>query len=160
MTFRLHFSLAHVLLPLIGLVALSVGWPVGCASDPYRDRTETIKRHVKSFYDHLQDGRVAAAITENERIEAIAAEAGAEMLRRGRPAADNRLDRDAWIVRTAHEAAAENWLALARYLSIKGRYSEARAAYQRVLSEYRDPGFRAFAEQARLGLKDLEILHP
>jgi hypothetical protein len=155
-----HRALFRVHIASVLMLALLAAMTAGCTKDPFRQRTDAIKDHVKAFYDHLQAGRVGAAVVENERIEGMAAAAGADVLRRGRPVADNQVDRDWLIVKAANEAAAENWLALARYLTIKKRFSEARAAYGRVLDGYDESAYRAYTEQARRGIKDLDVLNP
>ena len=146
---------------LIAVVALSAGLPAGCATDTYQQRTDTLKAHVKNFYDDLAADRVGSAVTENERIEAIAAEAGADVRRRGRPVADNRMDRDWMLVKTARETAAENWLALGRYFLIKKQYDQARGAYRRILADdFRDPAYRVYVEQAERALRDVDVINP
>ena len=155
--FGLHgmtFARVGVALALVATLA------AGCATDPLRDRANVIKDRVKAFHDHLYADRVRAAILENERIEALAAFIEADVVRRGRPMADNRLDKDWLAAKTAREAAAENWLTLGRYLALKNRAEEARAAYRRLLSTYSTADYRAQQEQATGGLQDLEIMSP
>ena len=140
-------------------MALPAALPVGCAKDTYQQRTNVLKDHVKKFYDDLAAGRVGSAVAENERIEAIAAEAGNDVRRRARAVADNRMDRDWMMVKTARETAAENWLALGRYFLIKKQYDQARGAYQRVLvDDFRDPAYHVYTEQAEQGLHDVDLI--
>lgn len=131
---------------------------LGCAQDPYQRRADAIKDHAAAFYNHLEHGRVSAAIIENERIEALASELGQQILQRRRQPAANEVDREWAMLTTAREAAAENWLALARYFTRTKRYEEARGTYQRILSSYSEPRFRQYRDQARLGLRDLDMI--
>jgi hypothetical protein len=131
---------------------------LSCAYDPHQRRAETIKDRAAAFYSHLERGRVTAAIIENERIEALASELGQEILQRRRQPADNEVDREWAMLTTAREAAAENWLALARYFMRTKRFEEARGTYHRVLSSYNEPRFRQYRDQARIGLQDLDMI--
>jgi tetratricopeptide (TPR) repeat protein len=131
-----------------------------CAQDLYHQRITAMKDHTRNFYTHLQADRVHAAVIENERIEAIASTAGAETLQRSHTRGSTDLDPNWELVRTAYQAAAENWLNLGRYLMHHKRYDEARAVYRRVLNVYADPLYRTYAEQAKAGLKDVDILNP
>jgi hypothetical protein len=132
----------------------------GCAHDVYRERTDAIKDHVKAFYAHLEADRVQAAVHQNEQIEAIGVEMGDRIRRRAHQPGSNEVDRDAVLVRTAYDAAARNWLALARYLTLKKQYDQARSTYQRVVDTYDAQPFRVYAEQAGRGLKDLSMVAP
>src|SRR5581483_354189 len=146
-----HRFISHIGF-LIAVVALSAGLTAGCATDTYQQRTDTIKTHVKTFYDDLAANRVGSA---------IAAEAGADVRRRGRPVADNRMDRDWMMVKTARETAAENWLALGRYFLIKKEYDQARGAYRRILADdFRDPAYHVYVEQAERALRDVDVVNP
>ena len=144
------------------LAVLSIGFFItllpGCASGVHQRRADTIKDHAAAFYNHLEHGRVSAAIIENERIEALAAELGQEILQRRRHPADNEVDRDWAMLTTAREAAAENWLSLARYFVRTRRFEEARGTYQRILSSYSEPAFRQYRNQAQIGLRDLDMI--
>ena len=143
----------------IGVAVALVGTlAAGCATDPLRDRTSAIKDRVKAFHDQLYADRVRAAVLENERIEALASSIEADVVRRGRPVADNQLDKDWLAAKMAREAAAENWLTLGKYLMLKKRYEEARGAYQRLLSTYTTADYRSQQEQAARGLQDVEML--
>ena len=132
----------------------------GCAHDVYRERTNAIKDRVKAFYTHLEADRVQAAVHQNEQIEAIGVEMGDRIRRRVHQPGSNEVDRDAVLARTAYDAAARNWLALARYLTLKKQYDQARKAYQRVVDSYNAQPFLVYAEQAARGLKDLSMLAP
>src|SRR5919204_3327813 len=101
---------------IIGWIAAGLWLMImlSCAQDIQQRRATTIKQHVRAFYDDLAADRVAAAITENEQIEAVASVIGQEILQRRHQPADNQIDRDWLMLRTAKEAAAENWLALGR----------------------------------------------
>jgi DUF1680 family protein len=131
---------------------------LSCVQDRHQQRAETIKGHTAAFYEHLQAGRVTAAIIENERIEALAAQLGQEVLERHHHPADNEVDRDWMTLTTAREAAAENWLSLARYFVRTKRFEEARGTYKRILTSYSDPVFRRYSDQAQVGLHDLEMI--
>jgi len=131
---------------------------VGCAHDIHQQRADAIKEHSRAFYEHLRADRVPAAIGENERIEALAIDLGEQIRTRRQQLGANQVDREWAMLRTAKSAAAENWLALARYLTHKERYEQARRTYQRILDTYGDPLYRSYTEQAELGLRDLNIL--
>ena len=47
-----------------------------CSHDIHQTRAATVKDHVEAFYDHLTHDRVAAAVRENEAIEAMASQMG------------------------------------------------------------------------------------
>lgn len=142
------------------------GWPIamiltlwiGCSHDVHQERTATIKDHVEAFYDHLTHDRVAAAIRENEEIEAMAARMGATIKRRVNQPGANQVDREWTDLKTANETAAQNWLALGQYLSIKKQYPQARATYIRVLDTYTGDTDRPYREQAQRALRDLDML--
>jgi hypothetical protein len=129
-----------------------------CAQDLYEQRTASMKTHIRAFYDHLRSDRVTAAVIENEKLEAMASMVGTEIVRSRSPFAANQVNRDWVLVKTAKQAAAENWLNLGRYLTRRQRYDEARGAYRRVLSTYQDEPYRAYADQAKIGLQDLEMI--
>lgn len=143
------------------LLSLSVGWGLwsaGCAHDPYEQRVHVIKAYTSAFYDALQDGRVADAILENERIEFLARQGEDHMLRH-----ESRMDRperiQEWsVIKTAKRTAAENWLALAEYFAKTQQADRARETYQRILETYREPPYRSYAERAERGLRDLDLL--
>jgi hypothetical protein len=142
------------LLTMITALALLTG----CAQDRHQRHAAAVKEHTAAFYDHLGAGHVTAAITENERIEALAAQLGQQILERPRHPADNQVDRDWMTLTTAREAAAENWLSLARYFVRMKRFDEARGTYQRVLTTYSDRPFRRYRDQAQLGIRDLDLI--
>ena len=147
--------------PAMGTVwVLAIALVCGCAHDLYRERTDAIKDHVKAFYTDLEADRVQAAVHQNEQIEAIGTEMGDRIRRRAHQPGTNEVDRDAALARSAYDAAARNWLALARYLTVKQQYDQARSTYQRVVDTYNVHPFQIYAEQAARGLKDLSMLAP
>lgn len=141
----------------IALSMLVILW-AGCAKDLYQQRTALINDHIRNFYAYLQSDRVRSAILENERLEALASTIGAEIRQSPQSFADNQVNRDWVLLKTANQAAAENWLNLGHYLSHRKRYDEARGAYQRVLSSYRDEQYQAYREQAKAGLQNLDTI--
>lgn len=130
----------------------------GCARDVYQRLADDLEAHTQTFYRSLQAGQVAAAIVENEQIEATAATLQEGILRRHHQLGANQIDRDWMMVITAKQAAAENWLALARYLVQTKQYERARGTYERVLASDRDEIDRVYAERARTGLQDLKMI--
>lgn len=138
---------------LVGLMAL-----MSCAHDVHRERAGTIKDHVDAFYDHLMHDRIAAAVRENEAIEAMAGQMRATITKRVNQPGANQVDREWTDLKTANETAAQNWLALGQYLSIKKQYPQARATYQRVITTYSSETERPYRDQAQRALKDLEML--
>ena len=131
-----------------------------CSHDIHQTRAATVKDHVEAFYDHLTHDRVAAAVRENEAIEAMASQMGNTIKHRVNQPGTNAIDREWTDFRTANETAAQNWLALGQYLSIKKQYPQARATYQRVVDTYTDQTDRTYREQALRALHDLDILNP
>jgi hypothetical protein len=131
---------------------------ISCSHDIHQERAATIKDHVDSFYDHLTHDRVAAAIRENEEIEAMAGRMKATIKRRVNQPGANQVDREWMDLKTANETAAQNWLALGQYLSIKKQYPQARATYQRVVDTYTDDTERTYRDQAQRALSDIDIL--
>jgi tetratricopeptide (TPR) repeat protein len=131
-----------------------------CAHDTYEQRADAIKDHSEAFYTHLKANRLEAAIRENEQIEAMAGEMGRTVRRRASLLGASSVEREFALMKTAHEAAASNWLALGQYFAIKKQYAQARATYQRILNTYDDPTDRPYREQAALALEDLNILDP
>ena len=117
-----------------------------------------MKDHVEAFYKDLKADQVSAAILENEQIEAMSRQMEEGILRRQNQLAASEIDRDWMQVKVAHETAAENWLALAKYLVIKKRYDQARGTYQRILATYTDARYRTYADQAKAGLRDLDLI--
>ena len=131
-----------------------------CSHDIHEKRADTIKDHVQSFYDHLKHDRVAAAVRENEAIEHLSAQLGDTITRRVNQPGSNQIDREWTDLHMANETAAQNWLALAQYLSIKKQYSQARATYQRVIDTYTGPTERTYRDQAARSIRDMDILNP
>lgn len=143
-----------------GLMLISGLFVGACAHDTYEQRADAIKDHSEAFYTHLKANRLEAAIRENEQIEAMAGEMGRTVRRRASLLGASSVEREFALMKTAHEAAASNWLALGQYFAIKKQYAQARATYQRILNTYDDPTDRPYREQAALALEDLNILDP
>jgi uncharacterized protein HemY len=146
-------STPHFAAGLGVLLALSFG----CTHDTYQQRADIVKDHVEAFYSHLKANHVEAAVRENEQISH-----GCWM---GRPFESGHSYKATQVgefalMKTANEAAAQNWLALGQYFSIKKQYAQARATYQRVIDTYTNPTDRSYREQAQRALKDLDILSP
>jgi hypothetical protein len=118
-----------------------------------------IKGHVESFYNHLKHDRVAAAIRENEAIEHLSSQLGDTVSRRVNQPGTNQVDREWTDLRMANETAAQNWLALGQYLSIKKQYPQARATYQRVVDTYTGQTERTYRDQAVRAIRDLDLLN-
>jgi hypothetical protein len=152
-------SMPRRVLASSGLIAVMLTAGGGCSHDMHQERAATIKDHVDAFYDHLSHDRVAAAIRENEEIEAMAGRMGATIKRRVNQPGANQVDREWTDLKTANETAAQNWLALGQYLSIKKQYSQARATYQRVVDTYTGEAERTYREQAQRALRDLDMLN-
>jgi hypothetical protein len=131
-----------------------------CYHDIHEKRAETVKDHVEAFYDHLKHDRVAAAVRENEAIEHLSSRLGDTIIQRIHQPGTNNVDREWTDLRTANETAAQNWLALGQYLSIKRQYPQARATYQRVLDTYTGQAERTYRDQAARAVRDLDILSP
>lgn len=131
-----------------------------CSHDIHEKRADTVKDHVEAFYDHLRHDRVAAAVRENEAIEHLSSQLGDSISRRVNQPGINQVDREWTDLRTANETAAQNWLALGQYLSIKKQYPQARATYQRVIDTYTGATERTYRDQAARAIRDLEILSP
>lgn len=131
-----------------------------CSHDIHEKRADTIKDHVEAFYDHLKHDRVAAAVRENEAIEQLSSQLGEIVTRRVNHPGTNQVDREWTDLRTANETAAQNWLALGQYLSIKKQYAQSRATYQRVIDTYKGATERTYREQAARAIRDLDILSP
>jgi uncharacterized protein YukE len=151
-------SIARQVLVSGWLVATLLTIWTGCSHDIHQERAATVKDHVEAFYDHLTHDRVAAAIRENEEIEAMAGRMGTTITRRVNQPGINQVDREWMDLKTANETAAQNWLALGQYLSIKKQYPRARATYQRVVDTYTGDTERAYREQAQRALRDLDML--
>jgi hypothetical protein len=142
-------------------VALGLSLILGaCAHDTYQQRADLVKEHSEAFYTHLKANRVEAAIRENEQIEAMASEMGRTVRKRAASQGAAPVEREFALMKTAQEAAANNWLALGQYFAIKKQYAQARATYQRILNTYDDTTGRPYREQAARALEDLNILHP
>ncbi|MBS0169431.1 MAG: hypothetical protein JSR62_03690 [Nitrospira sp.] len=131
-----------------------------CSHDIHEKRADTVKDHVEAFYDHLTHDRVAAAVRENEAIEQLSAQLGEIITKRVNRPGTNQVDREWTDLRTANETAAQNWLALGQYLSIKKQYAQSRATYQRVIDTYTGATERTYRDQAARAIRDLEMLTP
>jgi hypothetical protein len=143
-----------------GLTLASGLFVASCAHDTYQQRADLIKEHSEAFYTHLKANRVESAVRENERIEAMASEMGRTVRKRASLQGATPVEREFALMKTAHEAAATNWLALGQYFAIKKQYAQARATYQRVHNTYDEPTDRPYREQAARALEDLNILNP
>lgn len=117
-----------------------------------------MKDHVENFYTHLKANRVAAAVHENEQIEAMADQMADTVRKQGHQRGMSQVQREFALMKTARGTAAQNWIALGQYFAIKQQTERARASYQRVVDTYTDPTERIYREQAARALKDLEIL--
>ncbi len=137
---------------LIGLLL------TGCAKDRYQQRADLIKDHTSAFFEYLQAGRVADAVLENERIEALGHQSETALLRHADRYDNNQKVREWVVVKMAYEAAAENWLSLARYFIQKEQYREARGTYQRVIESYQDEPYQSYVYRAKMGLRDLDLI--
>ena len=131
-----------------------------CAHDTYQERADVIKERSEAFYTDLKANRVEAAIHENEQIEAMAGEMGRTVKKRASLQGSSSVEREFALMKTAHEAAATNWLALGQYFAIKKQFPQARATYQRILNTYDEPTDKPYREQAARALEDLNILNP
>lgn len=143
----------------LGLTCLLLGLS-GCAADPYQQRADVVKGHVETFYDSLKTDRVESALHANHKIEAMATEMGESIRKRMQQPGMNQPDQEWALLKTTNETAAENWMAMARYFTVKKQYEQARTTYQRVISTYRSTNNGSYADQAARGLKDLEMLTP
>jgi hypothetical protein len=143
-----------------GLMLASSLFLGACAHDTYQQRADVIKDHSEAFYTHLKANRVESAIRENEQIEAMASEMGRTVRKRASLQGTASVEREFALMKTAHEAAASNWLALGQYFAIKKQYAQARGTYQRILNTYNDPTDQPYREQAARALEDLNILNP
>lgn len=150
----------NVMLWCYGLTLGSCLFLASCAHDTYQQRADLIKEHSEAFYGHLKANRVESAIRENEQIEAMASEMGRTVRKRASLQGTTQVEREFALMKTAHEAAATNWLALGQYFAIKKQYPQARATYQRILNTYDDATDKPYREQAARALEDLNILQP
>ncbi|ULA62998.1 MAG: hypothetical protein LZF86_90008 [Nitrospira sp.] len=141
-------------------IGVLLAFSVGCTHDTYQQRADIVKDHVEAFYSHLKNNHVEAAVRENEQIEAMAGQMGETVRKRAQLQGTTQVEREFALMKTANEAAAQNWLALGQYFSIKKQPAQARATYQRVIDTYTNPTDRAYREQAQRALKDLNILSP
>jgi hypothetical protein len=131
-----------------------------CGHDFYKQRTDTIRAHVEAFQTNLKANRIEAAIYENEEIEAAASEVANAIKKRGKPLPTDQADHELKLLKTAIDAAAGNWLALGRKLTMNKQYDQARAAYQRVIDTYTGEAEQPFRERAARAKRDIDILNP
>ena len=144
---------------ILSLFPLLVGALLsGCAKDRYQQRADMIKDHTSAFFEHLQAGHVAEAVWENEQIEALGRQSETALLRNAEKYDNNQKVREWVLAKTAYEAAAENWLALARYFIQKKQYEEARGTYQRIIESYQDEPYQSYVFRAKTGLRDLDLI--
>ncbi|OQW32855.1 MAG: hypothetical protein A4E19_05740 [Nitrospira sp. SG-bin1] len=148
----------HFLYRTAGVVSLFILFLSGCAQDPYQRRADVMKDHVENFYTHLKANRVAAAVHENEQIEAMADQMADTVRKQGQAQGTSQVEREFALMKTARGTAAQNWIALGQYFAIKQQPERARASYQRVIETYLEPTERPYREQAARALKDLEIV--
>ena len=148
----------HVFYGTAGVIALFVLIMSGCAADPYQRRADVMKDHVENFYTHLKANRVAAAVHENEQIEAMADQMADTVRKQGQLQGTSQVEREFALMKTARGTAAQNWIALGQYFAIKQQPEKARASYQRVVDTYTNQTERTYREQATRALNDLEIL--
>ena len=130
----------------------------GCAQDRYEQRADLVKDHTSAFFEHLQAGRVSEAVLENERIEALGHKSETALLRNADRYNNNQKVREWALIKMAYEAAAENWLSLARYLIQKKQYQAARGTYQRIIESYQDEPYQTYVFRAKRGLRDLDLI--
>ena len=128
--------------------------------DFYNKRADMIRAHVVIFQTYLKANRIEAAIYENEEIEATASEVSNAIKKRGKPLANNQVDYEWKLLKMAIDAAATNWLALGRQLTINKQYDQARAAYQRVIETYTGEAEQSYRERAARAKRDIDILNP
>jgi hypothetical protein len=133
-----------------------------CAHDYdfYKQRADMIRAHVVAFQTNLKANRIESAIFENEEIEAAASEVANAIRKRDQPLAKDKVDYEWKLLKTAIDAAAGNWLALGRQLTINKQYDQARAAYQRVIDTYTGDAEQPFRERAARAKRDIDILNP
>jgi rubrerythrin len=154
----MKISCQHFSYRTVGIIALFIVMLSGCAQDSYQRRADTIKDHVEDFYGHLKANRVSAAVHENEEIEAMADQMADTARKRAQLRGTTDAQREFALMKTARDTAAQNWIALGQYFSIKQQPDKARASYQRVVDTYTNPTERVYREQAARALKDLEIV--
>jgi Tfp pilus assembly protein PilF len=130
----------------------------GCTGDRYQQQADVIKRHVETFYGHLQSHQVDQAVSENEQIEVIALSAEERLLRRVGQMNQGEKTQEWKIIKTAKETAAENWLALARYFSETQQYNKARGTYRRIIETYQGSPYHSYVDRAKMGLRDVETI--
>jgi hypothetical protein len=145
---------------IMGMLTFAVLTASGCAHDTYQERADVLKDHVENFYAHLKANRVTAATHENQEIEVMADQMAETVRKQAQYGGTAQAEREYALMKTARETAAQNWIALGQYFSIKQQPDKARASYQRVIATYTNPTERVYREQAARALKDLEIVSP
>lgn len=145
---------------LASLLLLAGVWFSGCAKDVYQQRADLIKGYTHAFYQSLEQGRVAAAVSENEQIEGLARDMEQGLVKRASSMDSNQKVGEWSLIKTANQTAIDNWLNLGRYLAETRRYDQAKGTYQRVIDTYRDKGveYRPWLERARMGVKDVDLI--
>ena len=145
---------------LAALLILIAAGSAGCAKDIYQQRADIIKGHTQAFYQSLEQGRIAAAVSENEQIEGLAREMEQGLVKRASSMDGNQKVREWSLIKTANQTAIDNWLNLGRYLAATKRYDQARGTYQRLIDTYGDKGaeYRPWVDRARLGTKDVDLI--
>ena len=144
----------HVFYRTAGVIALVVLIMSGCAADPYQRRADVMKDHVENFYTHLKANRVAAAVHENEQIEAMADQMADTVRKQGQLQGTSQVEREFALMKTARGTAAQNWIALGQYFAIKQQPEKARASYQRVVDTYTNQTARTYREQSTRALNE------
>jgi hypothetical protein len=132
----------------------------GCVYDFYQQRTEMVKAHVEAFNMYLKADRPERAILENSQIEELASQVAESIKKRSQPPANNEMDREYVLLKTAIEAAVKNWLALGRHFTLTKKYDQARATYQRVIDTYTGDSERIYRDRAARAMADVDILSP
>lgn len=150
--------LPHGFYPAVGVTALLVLLLSGCAQDQYQRRADVMKDHVENFYGHLKANRVGSAVHENEQIELMADQMADTVKKRAQMGGVGQVQREFALMKTARETAAQNWIALGQYFTLKQQPDRARASYQRVIDTYTNPTEQVYREQAARALKDLDIV--
>ena len=133
---------------------------VGCVYDFYQQRTEMVKARVEAFNMYLKADRPEQAILENSQIEELASQVSESIQKRSQPPANNEMDREYVLLKTAIEAAVKNWLALGRHFTLTKKYDQARATYQRIITTYTGDNERIYRDRAARAMSDVDILSP
>ena len=144
------FSLRILMVMLLSLLMVT------CSQNRHQQQVNFIKDHVRNFYTYLEKDKVSSALLENEEIEALASDMERHLLQQA-TRMDATQKANAWVmVKTAREAAAENWLALARYFVVTNQIDRARRTYQRIVDSYDQRPYESYRDRAKQGLLDLD----